>query len=106
MRGDAGGAGAARGAAWWRSTLPGLEAIRLAHGLTIAAEIAAALEPVYARAADADCCRRRPASTWRWPGALTSIDYVQAQRVRTQALAALPAAFDRRSTSWSRRPPA
>ena len=61
-----------RGARLVEVTLPGLEAIRLAQGLTIAAEIAAALEPVYAAGKQPDCCRRRRASTWRWPGGRTA----------------------------------
>jgi Asp-tRNA(Asn)/Glu-tRNA(Gln) amidotransferase A subunit family amidase len=81
-----------RGARLVDITLPGLEAIRLAHGLTIAAEIAAALEPVYA----AGTHRRLSAET-RINVALarraSSVDYVQAQRVRTGALAAFQTAF-------------
>jgi Asp-tRNA(Asn)/Glu-tRNA(Gln) amidotransferase A subunit family amidase len=82
-----------RGARLVELTLPGLEAIRLAQGLTIAAEIAASLEPVYA-----DGRSRLLSAETRINVALArranSIDYVQAQRVRTQALAAFHTAFE------------
>ena len=82
-----------RGARLVEVTLPGLEAIRLAQGLTIAAEIAAALEPVYANGR-----HRLLSAETRINVALArranSIDYVQAQRVRTQALAAFHTAFE------------
>ena len=81
-----------RGARLVEVTLPGLEAIRLAHGLSIAAEIAAALEPVYARGKSGllSAETRINVALARRTG---SIDYVQAQRVRTQALATFQAAF-------------
>jgi Asp-tRNA(Asn)/Glu-tRNA(Gln) amidotransferase A subunit family amidase len=84
---------AKRGARLVDITLPGLEAIRLAQGLTIAAEIAAGLEPVYA-AGNGRLLSPETRINVALARRTNSIDYVQAQRVRTQALAAFHKAFE------------
>jgi Asp-tRNA(Asn)/Glu-tRNA(Gln) amidotransferase A subunit family amidase len=82
-----------RGARLVEVTIPGLESIRLAHGLSIAAEIAAALAPIYAQGRGG-----RLSPETRINVALArrtdSVDYVQAQRIRTAALAAFHQALE------------
>ena len=81
-----------RGARLVELEIPGLEAIRLGHGLTIAAEIASALDEVYATGR-----HTRLSAETRINVALarqsSSLDYVRAQRVRTQAMGAFRAAL-------------
>ncbi len=68
--------------------IPGLDAIRIAHATTILAEMAASMDNIKANPKDFSPATRVSLVLGR---AFTARDYVQAQRIRTQALAA----FDR-----------
>ena len=68
--------------------IPGLEAMRVAHVITILSEMAASMDNLGAKPSDFGAATRINLVLGR---AFTARDYVQAQRVRTQAMAA----FDR-----------
>ena len=71
-------------------TIPGLDEIRIAHAITILAEIAAAMHKYLPQ-------RKLHAPAVRLSlvlgESLTSLDYIQAQRVRTRAMAAFRTVF-------------
>lgn len=79
---------AAAGATIHEIEIPGLDAIRIAHATTILAEMAASMDNIKANPKDFAPATRVSLVLGR---AFTARDYVQAQRIRTQALAA----FDR-----------
>jgi Asp-tRNA(Asn)/Glu-tRNA(Gln) amidotransferase A subunit family amidase len=64
--------------------IPGLDAIRIAHATTILAEMAASMDNIKANPKDFSPATRVSLVLGR---AFTARDYVQAQRIRTQALA-------------------
>jgi Asp-tRNA(Asn)/Glu-tRNA(Gln) amidotransferase A subunit family amidase len=68
--------------------IPGLEAIRIAHAVTILSEMAASMDNIRAKPKDFGAPVRVSLVLGR---AFTARDYVQAQRIRTRALAT----FDR-----------
>jgi Asp-tRNA(Asn)/Glu-tRNA(Gln) amidotransferase A subunit family amidase len=81
-----------RGARVVEVEIPGLEAIFLAHGLTIASEIAASMAPVY-QAGRQHALSAETRINLALARQLQGVDYVQAQRVRSEALAGFRAAF-------------
>ena len=71
-------------------TIPGLDEIRIAHAITVLPEMAAAMHPYRAQRAQQGAAVRLSLVIGE---ATTAVDYIQAQRVRTRALAAFQRVF-------------
>ena len=71
--------------------IPGLDAIRIAHAVTILAEMAASMDNIKANPKDFSAPTRVSLVLGR---AFTARDYVQAQRIRTRALATFDRVFE------------
>jgi Asp-tRNA(Asn)/Glu-tRNA(Gln) amidotransferase A subunit family amidase len=72
--------------------LPGLDAMRIAHAVTIVGEEAANLQDRRERIRDLGAPTR---ITWALSKGFTAVDYIQAQRIRTQAIATFEGAFQK-----------